>query len=119
MSFRTLLDRTVTVVPRVVTGTSPRGNDVLQDGDPIEGIPAARDLVQADEETVDRDQQLQRWLYFLPAFLEDGTAVELNGYARLVDAGETFEVVGRPELVARRRRPQGPHHWELTVESRA
>ena len=44
----------------------------------------------------------------------DGTPVELDGYARLVDGTETFELDGPPELLVRRRGGR-PHHWEATV----
>ena len=119
MSFRRLLDRTVTIVPRAVTGTDARGNDVITDGTPVEGVPAARDLKSTDEEHADRDQVNRRWDYFLPAFLDDGTPVTIDAYAHLIDAGETLDLVGVPELVTRRRRPHRAHHWELVAERRA
>lgn len=114
MSFRRLLDRTVTIVPRVVTGTDARGNDVLGDGAPIEDVPAARELLSGDEELQARDQQVETWIYFLPTKKDDGTAVTLTGYDRIVDGDERFEIRGRVEEVTRRRTGV-LHHYEATV----
>jgi hypothetical protein len=103
VSFRRLLDRTVTLVPRVVTGKDGRGNDVVGDGTPVPGVPAGRDLLQASEEITNRDQQAKTFVYFLPAVLDDGTPVALTGYDRIVDEDKTFEVRGEPERIVRRR----------------
>lgn len=114
MSFRRLLDRTVTLVPRVVTGTDARGNDVIGDGTPIENVPAARDLLSGDEELRARDQQVETWIYFLPAKLDDGTPIAFTGYDRIVDGDETFEARGRIDEITRRRTGR-IHHYEATV----
>ncbi|MGH9001912.1 MAG: hypothetical protein ACRDYV_02170 [Acidimicrobiia bacterium] len=111
MSFRRLLDRTVTIVPRVVTGVDGRGNDIVTDGTPIPGVPAGRDLLQASEEITNRDQQAKTFVYFLPPTLDDGTAITLTGYDRIVDDGKTFEVRGEPDQVVRRRGGR-LHHLE-------
>lgn len=103
MSFRRLLDRTVTIVPRIVTGKDSRGNDVIGDGTPIPGIPAGRDLLEATEELAGREEQARTFVYFLPAALDDGSVVALSGYDRIVDEGKTFEVRGEPDFVVRRR----------------
>lgn len=103
MSFRRLLDRTVTIVPRVVTGKDSRGNDVIGNGTPIPDVPAGRDLLEATEELAGRDEQARTFVYFLPAVLDDGSAVALSGYDRLIDEGKTFEVRGEPDFVVRRR----------------
>lgn len=114
MSFRRLLDRRVTIVPRVVTGTDARGNDVISDGPSIAGVPAARDLLSGDEELRARDQQVETWVYFLPAKKDDGTGVVISGYDRIVDGDETFEVRGRVDEITRRRTGK-LHHYEATV----
>jgi len=114
VSFRRLLDRTVTVVPRVVTGTGPRGNDVVEDGTPIVDVPAGRDLVDADETLRNRDQQRGEWIYFLPPATDDGTAITITGHDRIVDGDDVFEVEGPVDHVTRRRGGR-LHHYEARV----
>lgn len=109
MSFRRLLDRTVSIVPRVVTGTDGRGNDVISDGTPVVGVKSGRDLEEASEEQDAADLQSSRYVYF---FLPD---VEISGYDVIVDDGDRYEVKGPPELVVRRRGGR-PHHWEAIAE---
>lgn len=110
MSFRRLLDRRVTIVPRIVTGTDGRGNDVITDGDPVENVRAARDLDSADEEVSGRDQQEARYVYFF------GPEVVLTGYDVIIDEGWRYEVKGPPEVIRRRRRGGTPHHVEAVAE---
>lgn len=110
MSFRRLLDREVTIVPREVTGTDARGNDVVVDGDPIENVKCSRDLDAADEENTSRDQQEGRYVYFF------GPEVILSGFDVILDDGYRYEVKGPPELVRRRRRGGAPHHLEAIAE---
>lgn len=110
MSFRRLLDREVTIVPRTVTGTDARGNDVVVDGAPVGPVRAARDLDQADEDNASRDQQEGRYVYFF------GPEVVLSGFDVIVDDGYRYEVKGPPELVRRRRRGGAPHHLEAIAE---
>lgn len=114
MSFRRLLDRTVTIVPRIVTGKDSRGNDVIGDGTPIAGVPAGRDLLEATEELAGRDEQARTFVYFLPAHLDDGTVVTLTGYDRILDDGKAFEVRGEPDFVVRRRGGK-IHHIEAVA----
>lgn len=114
MSFRRLLDRTVTIVPRVVTGTDARGNDVISDGPALANVPAARDLLTGDEELRERDQQVETWIYFLPPKKDDGTEIVVSGYDRIVDGTETFEARGRVDEITRRRTGK-LHHYEATV----
>ena len=112
MSFRRLLDRTVTVVPRVVVGQDDRGNDVIEDGDAILDVRAGRDLDRAEEDLRTRDQQETTRVYFLALTADDGTLVELDGYAQIIDGDETFELRGEPEVIVSRRRHGRPHHIE-------
>lgn len=105
MSFSRLLDREVTIVPRIVTGEDARGNDVIGDGTPVEGVKAGRDPLEATEDLDERDQQGRVYVYFLPA----GTPI--TGYDRIVDGDETFEVRGAPDRVVRRRGGR-EHHVE-------
>lgn len=111
MSFRRLLDRTVVIVPRVVTGRDGRGNDVISDGTPITDVPAGRDLLSATEELADRDQQAKTFVYFLPPTKDDGTPITISGYDQIVDDEKTYEVRGDPERVVRRRGGR-LHHFE-------
>lgn len=108
MSFRKLLEREVTIVPRIVTGQDGRGNDVIVDGTPVEGVKAGRDPLDAKEDVDERDQQARTFVYFLPA----GTAI--TGYDRIVDGDETFEVRGAPDRVVRRRGGR-EHHVEAVA----
>lgn len=110
MSFRSLLDRTVTLIPTGTSGEDAHGNDVVVDGAPVEGVKTARELAAGDEQANVRDTISARWLYF---FLPD---VELTGYDRIVDGLETLNIVGPPELVVRRRGGR-PHHWEVFAET--
>lgn len=117
MTFRRLLDRRVTVRGQIVTGKDGRNDDVLGPGPVFVNVPAGRDLEQADERTDDRDEQVRRYVYFLPARLDDGTPIVVDGYSLLDDVDGTYSVVGTPELVVRRRGGR-PHHYELTAERR-
>ena len=109
MSFRSLLDREVSIVP-VVPGVKDRyGNASSVAGEPIDHVPARRDQVRAGEDVRDRDQQTREFVYSFPLRSDDGDELELTGYGRIVDGDDTFEIVGTPELLHRRRRP---HHWE-------
>lgn len=116
MSFRRLLDRTISLIPTIVTGQDAHGNDVIADGTELAGVPAARDLLESlsGEDTDGADRQMIGFVYLIPARLDDGTVVELDGYSKLVDGTDTFELVGPPELLTRRRGGR-PHHWEATV----
>lgn len=112
MSFRRLLDRTVTIVPRIVTGTDGRGNDVIADGVPIPNVRAARELASSLEDTGNaRDQQEIVWIYFLPPASEDGTEVAITGRDQIHDGDDVFQVQGLPDEVTRRRTGK-LHHIE-------
>jgi hypothetical protein len=78
-------------------------------GAPTAGIPARRDQTAGAEDVIDRDQQTTTVLYSLALRTLTGDQVVLSGRDRIVDGDETFEIVGPPELLYRRRRP---HHWE-------
>lgn len=109
MSFRSLLNRTVQVVPMTVGAEDRYGNQATTPGTPIDDVPARRDQTSGDEDLVNRDQQVTTVLYSLALRALDGTEVTLSGRSRIVDGAETFEILGPPELLYRRRRP---HHWE-------
>lgn len=112
MSYRSLLNRVVDVVP-VAEGAEDRyGNVARVPGPAIAGVPARRDQVAVAEDLRDRDQQARTIVYSLALRAADGSVLELTGRDRIVDGDETFEIVGSPELLFRRRRP---HHWEATV----
>lgn len=99
-----MLDRTVTVVPRTVTGTDARGNEIIADGTPIEDVRAARSLAGSSEELEGRDQVSDRWTYVLAVFADDGTPLALDARSRIIDGDETFELEGTPSEARRRRR---------------
>ncbi len=112
MSYRRLLDRRVTIVPTTVTpGAGPRGGDLVEEGTPIEDVPASRRQIDASELLDQRDAQSRAFRYSLPVELDDGTPLALTGYDRIVDGDETFEIRGAPEVFSRRRRRLG-HHLE-------
>jgi len=103
VSFRRLLDRTVTLVPTVVDGEDAHGNDRLVEGAPIAGIPAARDPLDLFEQTGDtRDAQGLAYVYLFPA-THEGVALAPTGYDRIVDGDDTFEIRGAPDEIVRRR----------------
>lgn len=111
-AFSRSLDREVTIVPRVTSVDDRHGDEVLVDGTPFTAR-AMRELVAADEETSDRDQQERRYRYLVAARdPESGEVVTITGYDRLLDAGETFEIIGTPEYPTQRRRRR-IHHVEL------
>lgn len=109
MSLRSLLNRTVSVVPMNVTTTDRYRSEVRTPGAPIAGIPARRDQVAADEDLRDRDQQARTFVYLLALRNATGAAVAVSGRDRIVDGDDTLEIVGTPETMYRRRRP---HHIE-------
>lgn len=112
MSFRRLLDRTITLYPRVRSGLDARGNEVWADGTPVE-VSAARQPVDLSEDTADdRDQQLGRWIYFL---LPTAAALALTGRDELEDAGHRYRIIGEPDVVVRLRGGR-PHHVEAVAE---
>ncbi len=104
MSFRRLLDRTITILPMTVIDMDRYGNEIRSPGTPITGVRARRHQVAAAEEITDRDEQSRTFQYFLPP------DVTVTGRDRILDGDDTLDVLGPPELVARRRRP---HHIEL------
>ena len=113
-AFSRSLDREVTIVPRVTSVDDRHGDEVLVDGTPFTAR-AMRELVAADEETSDRDQQERRYRYLIAARdPESGAVVTISGFDRLVDEGETFEIVGQPEYPTQRRRRR-VHHVELVA----
>lgn len=106
MSFRRLLDRTVTLIPRAISGQNARGNDTFEDGDPIPNVRTARDLLDATEDTGNtREQQRERFVYF---FDRD---TPIDGFSKIVDVDGVFEVEGTPDRIARRRGGR-EHHVE-------
>lgn len=109
MSLNLLYDREVTLRPMNVTAEDARGNETKSAGADVDGVPARRRQLTAEEDTDDRDQQARTFLYFLPA---TGAAIALSGRDRIVDGGQVLEVLGAPDVIHRRYRP---HH----VEARA
>lgn len=110
MTFPSLLNRRVTVVPMVITGKDSAGNDVKAPGTAIGPVHARRDSESETEIIASRDEQEVVFFYWLALLAEDGTPVVITGRDRLVDGDETFEVRGTPELVAGQARV---HHIEV------
>lgn len=59
-----------------------------------------------NEDTDDRDQLTSTWLLVVPL------GNDLDGLDRVEYNGDTFEVVGPPDVV---HTPAGPHHIEATL----
>lgn len=119
MTFRRLLDRRVTIRNRVVVGQNARHDDVYEDGVVYVDVPAGRELESSSEQHEDRDQVSSRWVYFVPARLDDGTSIELDAHALIEDVDdEVFSIDEEPELVVRRRGGR-PHHYELVAKRQA
>lgn len=113
MRFLDLLDRTVVVIPREVTGTNGHGNDILADGTPIEDVPAAREPLELSHRGEREDTLVERWAYTLPATV-DGEALGIDGHAVIEDDGARFELDGEPDRVPALR-GGGVHHIEADV----
>lgn len=113
MSFPSLLNRRVTYVP-IVDGAEDRlGNPARAAGPLVANIPARRSQSGAGEDLDTRDQERTEIVYTLALRSLDRVTLDLSGRGQIVDGDDTFEIVGPPELVYRRRRP---HHWRATVE---
>ena len=104
MSLGLLFDRTVSIVPMTAGAEDRYGNTPRSPGAPVAGVPCRRRQLTAQEDVQDRDQQARTFLYF---FDPD---VVITGRDRILDDGETLEVIGQPDLVGRRHRA---HHLEL------
>lgn len=112
-----LFDRVVTIVPRETSGEDAHGNDVVVDGTPIVGVPAARDPLSqgsgTSEEIELADQQTRTFVYFLPVEHE-GAALEVSGFDVIVDGTDRFEIRGPVDEVVARRRGR-VHHLEAVA----
>lgn len=107
-----MMRRRVTLIPRVVSGIE-RGREVIVDGTPVVGIPAARRVAETAEDEDRRDVQSTRFDYMLAALHPDtGEALVISGRDRIVDGDEVLEVVGdaRPAVQHGRGRT---HHLEV------
>lgn len=110
-----MLDRDVTIIPRTVTGKDARGNDVIGDGDPIEGLRALRQQIEATENKAQRDQQEEVFTYQIePRLPETGEVVEIAGFDRIRDDGLLYEIRGTPKYAEQRHRSR-IHHVEVTA----
>lgn len=106
--------RDVTIVPRR-PGPVERGRETIVDGTPIPGIRAMRKLQSASEETEERDVQVRTYRYLMEArHPETGAELVLTGWDRILDDGETFEILGDPEPAEQYRRAR-VHHLEFTA----
>lgn len=115
MSFRRLLNRTVTLIPRVAS-VDGRGNAVWSDGTPVEGVSTSRDPLELSEDAGDdRDQQTARFVFF---FLPAAGPLALTGRDVIVDVDGRYEVIGQPDHV-RRRLGGAVHHVEAIAERQA
>lgn len=112
MSLRSLLNRRVAVLPMNVVSVDRYNNETRGPGAPIPDVRARRDQIAVAEDLRDRDQQSKTFRYLLALRSEAGLAVVVTGRDRIQDGTETFEVVGSPETLYRRRRP---HHLEATA----
>jgi len=113
VTFRRMLDRTITVQRRVVTGTDARGNDIIGNGPATAGVHAARELLEASEDLDGQDAQTRVYRYFLEPTVA-GVALAITGYDRIVDTDGTFEIRALPDTLLRRRRPR-VHHLEAVA----
>lgn len=107
MSLATIFDRAVDLVVTAPTGEDARGNET-RGSTTIEGVPAYRFQVGAEEDTADRDQQARTFVYYLPV-VHEGAELELAGRDRIVDGDDTLEVLGAPIVATSRGRK---HHIE-------
>lgn len=105
MSFKGLLDRTVTLVPRTPAATKDAyGNEVLEDGAGVE-VKSRRDLVTGQESTDDEQRGTRDWLYFFEA------DVAIDRLTKIVDGADELEVLVVDEATGRK----GVHHLEVTA----
>jgi hypothetical protein len=109
VSFATLLNREVTIVPRTIGPRDGHGNPTFVDGIPRPEIRCRREELpqkQPENET-EGEEQSALFLYFF------GAEVAIDQFAAIVDGADRFEVQGRPHQVEGRR---GRHHLEVTAE---
>jgi hypothetical protein len=101
-----MLPYVVTIV-RAGTTTDRYGNEVRDWNNATRtDTPAWIEQQRASEDDDDRAQLTSSWLLVVPA------TVQLAGLDRIEYNGETFEVVGPPNVV---RTPTGPHHIEAVL----
>jgi hypothetical protein len=110
VSFLGLCNRRVTVQPMDVLDEDDRGNETRGPGAPIPNVPARRRLLSAEEDRAERSEQARTFHYSLALESDDGTPVMLTGRDRIIDTGETLEVLGAADSVAG---ASADHHLEL------
>lgn len=111
MSFRALCDREITIVPRVVTGVDARNNEIVEDGESVEGVKAGRDLLDASERITGEDEQSRVFVYLIEPV---AAALALTGRDEFIDGDNRYKIRGDPSLITNRRRHR-PHHIEAVA----
>lgn len=107
-----MFDRTVTITPRITGAANNRGTEAITDGTPFD-LRGLRELKVDEENVEERDQQIRSYRYIIEARHPDtGEVIAITGFDRLTDNDETFEIIGSPKYVVRRRRGI-VHHVEL------
>lgn len=99
-------DRAVTVVTRTPGAVDEHGNETTATTATHPGVVARRELLTATER-VTLGFSSATYTYWFPP------DAPVTAADRILDAGETLEVRGRPSLEATRRRP---HHIEAVAE---
>lgn len=118
MSFRTLCDRQINLVPVCFTNDAgerirdEHGNPVPIIGTPQGPIRAHRHRVRTNEELDSRDRLDDTYLYLFEGRTLAGDLICPSGLWRINDltTGLEFEIDGDPIRAARPR--TGLHHWE-------
>lgn len=104
MTFLGLLDRRVTIIPMVAGAKDRYNHTTTVAGTPVTDVAARRDQADISEDVIDRDQQRTVFRYFFEA------GVAITGRDRIIDGGDTLEVLGEPDEVSGYH---GTHHVEV------
>lgn len=111
MSFRSLLNRAVTVQHGTPAATpDAHGNRPRTFTDLAVDVPARREQEEASEQIDGRDQQRRTVIYFLPLSYDDEDLTILEGQDRILDGDDIYEIDGPPDVVEGTR---AAHHLEV------
>lgn len=112
MSFRTLCDRRIEVIPVKAGPRDAHGVQTKVLCNPIGPVRAQRNRESTGEDLANRDRRTDTYNYLIELRTIGGDKICPTGLDRIhdIDTDVTLEIIGDPELARRRRIP---HHWEV------